>query len=88
MSAWRASGETAPIFAAGKGFEPSTLRYWASRLARTRGPRSPIRFARVERVASPSTVTISIGAARIEVPAHADESTVRAVVRIVIEASR
>lgn len=29
---WRASGKTAEAFAAGQPFEPSTLRYWASRL--------------------------------------------------------
>jgi hypothetical protein len=31
---WRASGESAGAFAAGRGFAPSTLRWWASRLAR------------------------------------------------------
>lgn len=29
---WRASGQTAEAFAEGRQFEPSTLRYWASRL--------------------------------------------------------
>jgi hypothetical protein len=88
VTAWRASGQSAPEFAAGKGFEPSTLRYWASKLGRTARRRSPIRFARVERVASSSAVTIAIGAARVEVPVGADESTLRAVVRILIESSR
>jgi transposase-like protein len=30
--AWRESGKSAEDFSAGKGFEASTLRYWASRL--------------------------------------------------------
>lgn len=29
---WRASGKTAEAFSSGQAFEPSTLRYWASRL--------------------------------------------------------
>ena len=32
VGAWRASGETAEVFAGKAGFEPTTLRYWASRL--------------------------------------------------------
>src|SRR5437868_760335 len=34
---WRASAQTAEQFAQGRGFEASTLRYWASRL-RTKAP--------------------------------------------------
>lgn len=34
VSAWRASGESAPAYARGRGYAPSTLRYWASRFSR------------------------------------------------------
>jgi hypothetical protein len=34
VEAWRASGETADVFAQDKGYEGSTLRWWSSRLRR------------------------------------------------------
>lgn len=34
VSAWRASGQTAAAFAAGRGFAGSTLKWWASHLGR------------------------------------------------------
>jgi hypothetical protein len=37
---WRGSGKTAKEFAAGQGFEASTLRYWASELKRRHSSRS------------------------------------------------
>jgi transposase len=37
---WRASGKTAKAFAAGQGFEGSTLRYWASELKKRRAVKS------------------------------------------------
>jgi len=37
---WRASGKTPEEFAEGKGFEPSTLRFWASKLRQ--GKTSPV----------------------------------------------
>src|SRR4051812_33759852 len=39
VDAWRASGETADVFAHGKGYEGSTLRWWSSRLGRAEQPR-------------------------------------------------
>ena len=38
VEAWRGSGETADVFALGKGFEGSTLRWWSSRLGRASPP--------------------------------------------------
>jgi len=32
IEAWRASAKTAEEFAAGQGYEPSTLKFWASKL--------------------------------------------------------
>lgn len=34
VAAWRSSGTTASEFSTGRGFAPSTLRWWASRLRR------------------------------------------------------
>lgn len=41
VSAWRASGETAEEFAETAGFEPTTLRYWASRLKSRKAAAAP-----------------------------------------------
>lgn len=49
---WRASGKTAEEFAAGHEFEPSTLRYWASRLKKTGEARTPTTMVRVVRRSS------------------------------------
>lgn len=48
---WRGSGKSAEEFAAGREFEGSTLRYWASRLKSDaeRAPSSPPPIARVVR---------------------------------------
>jgi hypothetical protein len=50
---WRASGKTAEDFAAEQDFEPSTLRYWASRL------KIEIRDAKVAPKPAPPTVAMA-----------------------------
>src|SRR6478672_6320109 len=87
---WRSSGKTAEQFADGRGFEPSTLRYWASRLGRPRQsaaePRATRRvpMMRVERGgagrAAAPPIVIAIGAARIEVHAGFDRALLGEVV--------
>ncbi len=67
VRAWRASGEEASAFAAGKGFEASTLRWWASRLGRE----EPVRLVPVVARASSSEVrgdvVVEVGGARVRV---------------------
>jgi len=91
---WRASGKTAREFAAGQGFEASTLRYWASQLNRTR-PGKPVvlsapaaavahvrmvRVRRKPRAASAEAMVVWIGAACIELRAGFDRGLLREVV--------
>jgi hypothetical protein len=88
---WKASGQTAKEFAAGREFKPSTLVYWASCLrtgaagaelpAKTRERR--VRMARVVRVASATeeaTIFVAVGAARVAVRAGFDPALLRQVV--------
>ncbi len=85
---WRASGMTAPEFAAGRGFAPSTLRYWASlrrhELATTPPPRAlrRVRMARVEVAPSisASPLVVEVAGARIEIQAGFDRALLRDVV--------
>lgn len=104
---WRESGLKAEPFAEGKGFEGSTLRWWASRLRKldaraadgtatqtTTGRQveiGPIRMLRVQtrgrlqkaRVAAAATaLTITVGAARIEIQTGFDVALLREVVEV------
>lgn len=83
VTAWRASGQTAPQFAAGKGFAASTLRYWASKLKRQGSEGAAVTFARVERLeaAGARPVTIVLREARIEVFADTDEAALEKALR-------
>jgi hypothetical protein len=87
VGAWRAGGQTAAEFARGRGFEASTLRYWASRLGRARkaptvapSGASPVRMVRVTRSASSEPLTVSVGVARIEVRAGFNRALLREVI--------
>lgn len=60
VAGWRASGQTAAEFAAGRGYAGSTLRWWASRLGRERRA-----FVRV--VAKPADAPSGDGALEVEV---------------------
>ncbi len=81
---WRASGLAAPEFAQGRGYEASTLRYWASRLRRTAEGRPYVRGVRMARVKvtrrAPEPLVVTVGAARIEVRPGFDVSLLREVV--------
>jgi hypothetical protein len=51
VARWRASGETAEAFSAGRGWSPQTLRWWSSRLGRDAAP-PVVRMARLIRPAA------------------------------------
>lgn len=87
VRAWRTSGQAAARFAEGRGFEASTLRWWASRLGREVKEPPPafgsrVRLVRVTRApaASSEALVVSVGAARIEVRAGFDPELVRELV--------
>jgi hypothetical protein len=61
VAEWRASGESASVFAAGRGFAPATLRWWASR-----GPRRDAGLVRVV-TPPPSTVVARARETAIEI---------------------
>ena len=63
MAAWRASGQTADEYAAGRGFAGSTLRWWASRLGR-RGP-ALVRVVPVATPARDATLELAVGDVRV-----------------------
>ena len=82
VEAWQASGQTARRFSEGKGFAPSTLAFWKSKLKRKKEVGPAIVFARVERsepVRRPAVVLF--GEARIEVFADTDEEALGKAVR-------
>jgi hypothetical protein len=85
VEAWRSSEKTAEEFASGQGFEPSTLRYWASRLraAARKRPTPAVRMARVVRpegTQDAKSVEVIVGNARIAVMRGFDAELLREVV--------
>lgn len=90
VSAWRASGQSAPEFSAGREFTAGRLRHWAIVLKqraiepqRAVASTTLVRLARVERSAARSSVgalTIEVGGARLTVPSGFDETTLRATI--------
>jgi len=81
VKAWRESGQTAPAFAEGKGFSDSLLRWWSTELVRRSRKEPRVRSVRVVRQAAAiASLTVSIGAARIEVRAGFDGDLLRGVV--------
>jgi transposase len=85
VTEWRASGESAAAFAAGRGFAPSTLRWWASRLSR-----GEVELVRV--VTSPpatpreSAITIELAGARVLVTSGFDRALLADVLAVLREA--
>jgi hypothetical protein len=86
---WKASGQTAKEFAAGRDFKASTLVYWASCLrtgaggtGRPKKRERSVRMARVVRVADASDggIVVAVGAARVSVRAGFDPVLLRKVV--------
>lgn len=83
---WKAGGQTAKEFAAGRDYRPSTLVYWASRLRTGTEQRKKrerrIRIARVVRVPAPTdaAIVVAVGVARVSVRAGFDPDVLRQVV--------
>ena len=91
VSAWRASGLTAPAFCVGKDFKPGGLRYWSSRLGKGVGsaPGKAVRLARVVRRAGPAEametpIVIELGSARVGVRRGFDPGVLSAVLGVLV----
>jgi hypothetical protein len=89
VSAWKASGQTAEVFARSRGLSPRTLLWWASRLRNsamaTSTEKVPMaRVVRAAAAASPtaSAIVIEVGAARVIVHGEPSPSALRSVVAV------
>ena len=80
VEAWRASGETADVFAQGKGFEGSTLRWWSSRLGRPERPRFLRLLPKACAAQVDAGVVVEVGHARVRVKAGFDTKLLAEVV--------
>jgi hypothetical protein len=82
VRAWRASGQEAGAFAAGKGFAGSTLRWWASQVEReVSPPRIVPVVARAASQRARGDLVIEVGAARVRVTPGFDGALLAEVVR-------
>lgn len=82
VQAWRASGRTAEEFAADEDYEPSTLRFWASRLKAQASASSPaVPIARVirrrARPGASDAIEVVFGGARVVVRRGFDAGLLR-----------
>lgn len=81
VAEWRRSGETASEFCAGRGFAPSTLRWYSSQLGRVAPatePRTAMLEVRRERSRS-TDVLVELGGAFVHVPRGVDVETLATV---------
>jgi len=81
VAEWRASGETAAEFCAGRGFAASTLRWYSSQLGSVAPPPEP-RTAMIEVRREPARaahVMVELGGARVHVPCGVDMETLSTV---------
>jgi hypothetical protein len=81
VRAWRASGQAATAFAAGRGFEASTLRWWASQLGREAPLRIVPVVARLQSAAPEASMVVEVGVARVRVTPGFDGALLAQVVR-------
>lgn len=87
VASWRASGQTAQEFSAGRPWSPKTLRWWSSRLGRTAPAVPVVRVAQLVRSSVPiererggSIVVEALDARlRITIEAGAERDTVAVV---------
>ncbi len=83
VAAWRSSGQTAAVFSARRGFAPSTLRWWASRLGRQQAG-----FVRVVTTANAATaerdgpIQIEVGGVRVIVRRDFDRTALATVLDV------
>ncbi|MGH7435709.1 MAG: IS66 family insertion sequence element accessory protein TnpA [Polyangiaceae bacterium] len=82
VRAWRESGRSSAEFAEGKGYSEKLLRWWSSELARRARQKPRVQLARVVRTPPTASVplTVTIGAARIEVRVGFDRALLRDVI--------
>jgi len=90
VASWRASGETAAAFSAGRGWSAKTLRWWSSRLGRE-APPPVVRMAQLVRAPVARTggrdgaivVEAFDARVRVTIDAGADRDTVATVLELV-----
>ena len=80
VAAWRASGETAAAFSSGRGFAPSTLRWWASRLGRREA--GFVRVVATPEPPRPSAIELDVGGIRVLVRAGFDRTALTEVLEV------
>lgn len=84
VAEWRASGQTADEFAAGRGFAGSTLRWWSSRLGR----QTPS-FVRVVAASDgprgAGSIELEVGKVRVHVRAGFDRALLAEVLEVLRE---
>ena len=86
VAAWRVSGEAADTFSAGRGFSPSTLRWWASRLGRdARGLVRVVTPSAPKVVPRDATIDLEVGGVRVVVRAGFDRALLRDVLDVLRE---
>ena len=78
VAAWRASGQTADTFAAGRGFAGSTLPWWASHLGRQKA--ALVRVVPTRDVERATSIEVHVGAARVVVRRGFDRALLASVV--------
>lgn len=83
VAEWRASGQTADTFAAGRGFAGSTLRWWASHLGR----RQPalVRVVPASEAARDASIELHVGSVRVVVRRGFDRALLADVLAVVRE---
>lgn len=83
VRAWRESGQSATVFAEGKGYSGKLLGWWGGELARREKRKPRVQLARLVRAApSSAAVMVAVGAARIEVRVGFDRALLREVVEV------
>ena len=85
---WRASGETAAVFAQGRGFAASTLRFWSSRLGAMEAPSFVQVVPRAVRGTVPASLVVEVGEARVPVAPGFDPVLLADIVRALGGATR
>jgi hypothetical protein len=94
---WRASGETAKRYSAGRGWSAGTLLWWSSRLGREAPPPPTVRIAQLVRSPVPHDRGAAAGAiiielldarVRITVDGGADREAVTAVLAVLSKVER
>lgn len=89
VASWRASGLTAAEYSVGRGFAPSTLRFWASRLGRQR---QVVRVVRAESApialqGAPLTeIELSVGGTRVQMRFALSREQVAGVLHVLADA--